>query len=107
MSCLRCSNCGICWPDKAHYKPCPECHMPTDRFNNTDPDMSDEEAQSRWNHARFNDYLQENPGDWTKLDATEKRRMLAFAQRVERYKEEAATLIGIRRATVEQGGQSR
>lgn len=59
MSCLRCSTCGIHWPDSREYDPCPECHGRTDRFQNQMPGMSKEEAKSRWNHARFRDYVEE------------------------------------------------
>lgn len=52
----RCSIHSYNFPPRAEFKTCPECGEET-RPSFTSPPMTEEEAQSIVNHAKFEEYL--------------------------------------------------
>lgn len=58
MAANRCSICGISWPMRSEYDPCPQCLDSTDRVGNATP-ISEAEAASLKNHAEFERYYKE------------------------------------------------
>jgi hypothetical protein len=58
MTAYRCSICGISWPFRSEYNPCPQCGDHIDRPCNATP-ISEVEAKSLKAHADFERYYEE------------------------------------------------
>lgn len=59
MASNRCSICGINWPMRREYDPCPQCLTPIDRGSLNATPIDEEEAKSLKNHAEFERYYEE------------------------------------------------
>ena len=55
---LRCSPCGVSWPEGGDYQPCPQCLGPTSHITDAPIDAAD--AWSKMTHARFDRWLDEH-----------------------------------------------
>lgn len=53
MSALRCSMCGVSWPNDHRFTKCPECGDSTDLVGNIKPTLSLADALSQKAEAEF------------------------------------------------------